>query len=66
MNEYPNTHLFSRDSYFYYMENGEIKSMVITKGDVNAKYYRYKKKWSNKMIHYLENSFELDEIHPNK
>jgi hypothetical protein len=54
MNEYPNTHLFSRDSYFCYMENGEIKTMVITKGDVNDKYCRYKKKWTNKIIHMPE------------
>ena len=51
MNEYPNTHLFSRDSYFNYMDGGEIKKMVITKNDVNDKYYRYKKKWNNKNIH---------------
>ena len=54
MNEYPNTHLFSRDSYFYYMDGGEMKKMVITKGDVNDKYCRYKKKWTNKIIHMPE------------
>jgi hypothetical protein len=54
MNEYPNTHLFSRDSYFLYMENGETKTIIITKGDVNDKYYRYKMKWTNKNIHMPE------------
>ena len=54
MNEYPNTDLFSRDSYFCYMENGETKTIIITKGDVNDKYYRYKMKWTNKNIHMPE------------
>ena len=53
MNENKHTSLFGRDSWFYYMEDGEIKRMLIEKHDVNDKYYRYKKKWNNRIIHNL-------------
>jgi hypothetical protein len=50
-------YIFSGDSYFLYMENGETKTIIITKGDVNDKYYRYKMKWTNKNIHMPETEY---------